>query len=100
MSARATTRAPPVSTRLDASSVPRPPHPSRPTRTAELAAVPRTSEGLMSITPAVVAADLRNFRRSNLLEEFSPCDMQPPRIAGDCTCVSLQEKGETDPAAR
>src|SRR5438270_815062 len=40
MSASATTRAPPVSTIFDASSVPRPPQPSRPTRTAEFAAVP------------------------------------------------------------
>src|SRR5437660_4466959 len=70
MSASATTRAFPVSTRLDASSVPRPPQPSKPTRMAEFAAVPRTNFGLMSIAPAVAAATPMNFRRSSSLEKF------------------------------
>src|SRR5215472_7546637 len=70
MSASATTRAFPVSTRLDASSVPRPPQPSKPTRTAEFAAVPRTNVGRMSIAPAVAAATPMNLRRSSSLEKF------------------------------
>src|SRR5882762_9429037 len=90
MSARATTRAPPVSTRLDASSVPRPPQPSSPTRTAELAAVPCTSPGLINIAPAVPAATPINLRRSSLPEEFPRCftssDMFPP-CAKQIQCV-------------
>src|SRR5229473_6858775 len=82
MSASATTRAPPVSTRFVASSVPRPPQPSRPTRTVELAAVPRTSAGLINITPAVAAATPINLRRSILSGEFGCCctsfDIRPP----------------------
>src|SRR6266849_2811520 len=83
MSASATTRAPPVSTRFVASSVPRPPQPSRPTRTAELAAVPRTSDGLINIAPAVAAATPINLRRSILSGEFGCCcfasfDIHPP----------------------
>src|SRR5713226_367831 len=70
MSASATTRAPPVSTRLVASSVPRPPQPKRPTRTAEFAAVPRTKSGLMIIKPAVAAAEVIKVRRSTWSLEF------------------------------
>src|SRR5690242_15179329 len=82
MSASATTRALPVSTRFDASSVPRPPQPSKPTRTAEFAAVPRTNSGLISIAPAVAAATPMNYRRSSPFEKFdrfaSPA-IRPPR---------------------
>src|ERR1700731_4587422 len=85
MSASATTRALPVSTRFDASSVPRPPQPSNPTRTAEFAAVPRTNSGLISIAPAVAAATPINFRRPILSEQFGPCfvspDIDPPSFS-------------------
>src|SRR5262249_37313291 len=69
----ATTRAPPVSTRFIASSVPRPPQPSKPTRIAELAAVPRTNSGRISTAPAVAAAPPMNFRRSYLSLRPAAC---------------------------
>src|SRR5215472_18130204 len=84
MSASATTRALPVSTRFDASSVPRPPQPSKPTRTAEFAAVPRTSSGLISIAPAVAAATPMNFLRSSSFEEFRR--FASPAIASSRYC--------------
>src|SRR5262249_2750075 len=43
---------------------PPPPHPSKPMRTAEFAAVPRTNCGLMNIMPAVAAAAPMKARRS------------------------------------
>src|SRR5215471_3346154 len=70
MSPSATTRASPVSTRLLASSVPRSPQPSKPTRTAELASVPRTKPGLISIALAVPVATAINFRRLISLNKF------------------------------
>jgi hypothetical protein len=51
-SARATMRAGPLMAMLVASTVPRPPQPSRPTRTAELAWEPRTSCGFTIMKPA------------------------------------------------
>src|SRR5580700_10001784 len=63
MSAKATTRAPPVSKRLVASSVPRPPHPSSPTRTCEFASEPQTPPAGINMTPPTAAAVPRNFLR-------------------------------------
>src|SRR5580765_657335 len=84
ISPRATTRAPPVSTRFDASSVPRPPQPNKPTRTAELAAVPRTRLGLINIAPAAPAVTAMNFRRVTSFDRagFSgSTDMFPPKLS-------------------
>src|SRR5215467_1448744 len=72
-SASATMRAPPASSMLVASSVPRPPQPSKPTRTAELACVPRTREEGMIMNPAVPAAEPRKERRS-IPAEDGPAD--------------------------
>ena len=47
-----------------ASTVPRSPQPSRPTRRAELAAVPRTNEGFRIIKPAARPAVPKNSLRS------------------------------------
>src|SRR5579862_4382506 len=54
--------------------VPRPPQPSSPTRTAELACAPRTVCGFRSVKAAVPAAPVRNVRRPifSLFIAFSP----------------------------
>ncbi len=58
------TRVPVLFTKPLPTAVPRPPHPRIPSRTAEFAAVPRTSCGLMIMNPAAAAAAVsRNFRR-------------------------------------
>src|SRR5690242_11547953 len=96
MSASATTRALPVSTRFDASSVPRPPQPSKPTRTAEFAAVPRTNSGSISIAPAVAAATPVNFPRSRSFEKFdrfASLAIRPPlncKLSNEFFQVSLR----------
>ena len=63
-SASAVTRTPALVTKPLPTSVPRPPTPRMPSRTAELAWLPRTDCGLTMVKPAVVAAvALRNSRR-------------------------------------
>ena len=70
MSPMAVTTAPVCSRKDDVTPLPRPPQPSSPRRTAELASVPHTNSGLMIMALAVAAAPM-NSRRPTLLSVTS-----------------------------